>query len=611
MSIVANTRNDFEFLRSFLPLLASLSKIVGARPVDYSDTLERHFRERPDQPVLIGEASAMTWGELDTFANRVAHWALSQGLARGDVVALLMENRPEFIGTWLGLSRVGVVSALFNTNLSGERLAHCAREAGTRHWIVGVELAEAAGSALGELAEAPQVFVAGTELEPVADPASIPAVLSRAVARAEPFDALCAAARATAIDPGVRKGRLASDGIFLIYTSGTTGLPKAAKISHTKAIAAGLCTSKFQRLTPDDRGYCCLPLYHTAGGLLSAGGALLSGGSLVVVRKFSTKRFWSDCTRHRVTWFQYIGELCRYLLNSPADGDERRHVIRSIAGNGLRPEVWGPFQERFQIPRILEMYGATEGSLPLLNASGRLGAVGQLPRLLRKVLGFEIVRFDVEHEDVVRGADGFCQRCGFDEPGELLVRITNKTPFEGYTNEGATRKKVLRNVFAQGDAYFRTGDLLRLDSGGFYYFVDRIGDTFRWKGENVATSEVAQVISSAAGVEEANVYGVAVAGTDGRAGMAALVTNDAFDLEALGKLVDEQLASYARPLFIRILPQMEITATFKHRKVDLVREGFDPARLDDQLYFRDPDKGCYVPLDVGVHERIEAGEVRL
>ncbi len=611
MSILAGIRRDVAVVKSLLPVVLGARKAAPDKSVDYSDFLEGYFRNRSSRPALIGESGSMTWGELDAFANRIANWALSEGLSRGDVVALLMENRPEFIGVWLGLSRIGVVTALLNTNLTGDRLAHCMNEAGAGHWIVGIELAEAAASAVTQLAVAPRILVSGSLDSPIEDTDSIPAALSDVATDAQPFDGLHGQQPATAVSADVRAGRLAGDGIFLIYTSGTTGLPKAARISHTKAIVTGIGSWKSMGLTPNDRSYCCLPLYHSAGGMMSVGGALLSGGTLVIARKFSTKRFWSDCTQHDVNSFQYIGELCRYLLNSPPHPDEQRHRIRCAIGNGLRPDVWEPFQERFQIPRIIEFYGATEGNLALVNISGKVGAIGQFPNFLRKAVGIEVVRFDIESEEIVRGADGFCQRCDFDEAGELLIKISGTARFEGYTSESATEKKILRNVFEVGDAYFRSGDLLRLDVEGFFYFVDRIGDTFRWKGENVATSEVAEVISSAAGIEDANVYGVSISGTDGRAGMAALVTNDEFDIDALSRLIEEGLASYARPIFVRILPQMEITGTFKHRKVDLVREGFDPAKISDRLYFRDPEKGRYIPLDNSAFERIEAGQIRL
>jgi fatty-acyl-CoA synthase len=611
MSILAAVRRDIDVVRTLIPVALTARKAAADQTIEYGDFLEGYFRSRPDRPALIGESGSMTWGDLDAFSNRIANWALGEGLSRGDVVALLMENRPEFIGVWLGLSRIGVVSALLNTNLTGDRLAHCMREAGARHWIVGVELEEAAASAVTHLTDVPLVLVTGSREAPIEDAASIPSTLLQVVPDARPFDGLHAKQSAMAVPSDVRADRLGGDGLFLIYTSGTTGLPKAARISHTKAITTGIASWKSLRLTTNDRSYCCLPLYHSAGGMMSVGGALLSGGALVIARRFSAKRFWSDCTQNDVTSFQYIGELCRYLLNSPAHPDEQRHQIRTAIGNGLRPEIWERFQERFQIPRIVEFYGATEGNFALVNFSGKVGAIGQLPGFLRKALGIEVVRFDIESEEIARDSDGFCQRCDFDEPGELLIKITGTARFEGYTNESATEKKVLRNAFVEGDAYFRSGDLLRLDAEGFFYFVDRIGDTFRWKGENVATSEVAEVISNAVGIEEANVYGVSIPETDGRAGMASLVTNEQFDIDTLSRVVEEGLASYARPIFVRILPQMEITGTFKHRKVDLVREGFDPTKLSDRLFFRDPEKGRYVPLDINAFERIEAGQVRL
>ena len=511
-----------------------------------------------------------------------------------------MENRPDFIAIWLGLSRLGIVSALLNTNLTGDRLAHCVREAAPRHWIVGTELLEDCASALPHLDAAPALFYSGSEAE-------LPSEFSEAT----DFDETIAASSSKPVDPARRKGQRADDPLFYIYTSGTTGLPKAARISHAKALVTGSGSRIAQGLTSEDRVYCCLPLYHSAGGMMAAGAAMTAGGTLVIAKRFSAKRFWSDCAQHEVTSVQYIGELCRYLLNSPEHPDERRHKVRLAIGNGLRPEVWEPFQKRFGIEKIIEFYGATEGNMALINFDGKVGAVGQLPHLIRKLMGIEILRFDIENEEVVRGSDGSCIAADFGEAGEAVIKISKTSRFEGYTNPEATEKKILRDAFEKGDAYFRTGDLLRLEADGYFYFVDRIGDTFRWKGENVATSEVGEVIGAHPGVEEANVHGVTVEGADGRAGMAALVATPEMDLDALGLRIDNELASYARPLFVRLLPEMEITGTFKHRKVDLVREGFDPARIADPLYFRDPEKGAYVPLDPGLYERIQSGQVRI
>ena len=603
MNALRRLRSALGFVSTFGRAVPSALRYGPDRRIDFSDALAEHFQRRPDQPALISESSRMSWGDLDRFANRVANWAIGRGLSRGDVVALLMENRAEYVAIWLGLSRAGVVTALLNTNLTGDRLAHCMREARTAHLIVGSELAEGAASALTELDMKPETLLASFDSEADAKAATLLESTS--------FDAACEAAGEAAVPDSVRQARRGGDGLFYIYTSGTTGLPKAARVSHSKALTAGTGCWKFQGLTPADRLYCCLPLYHSAGGMLATAGILLAGGTLVTARKFSASRFWSDCVQHDITVFQYIGELCRYMLNSPTHPDENRHRIRTAMGNGLRPEVWGPFVDRFKIPRIVEFYGATEGNMMLLNHEGRIGAVGYLPSLLQKAQGIRIARFDVVEESVIRGADGFCVPADFDEPGELLIKINATQRFEGYTNEEASKKKILTDVFESGDAYFRTGDLLRVDRDDYFYFVDRIGDTFRWKGENVSTNEVAEVLSVEPGVEEANVYGVEVPGADGRAGMAALVTTDEFDLEAFGRRVEQELAFYARPLFVRLLPQMEITGTFKHRKVDLVKEGFDPAQLEDPIYYRDPEKSCYVPLDAIAFDRVANGEIRI
>jgi fatty-acyl-CoA synthase len=598
---------DLSVLRKLAGVLSIARRIRPEGETLYSDLLSEFFSRTPHRAVLIDEQGAMSWRQLDEQANRVAHWAVAEGLQAGDVVALLMENRSQYVAIWLGLSRVGIVTALLNTHLSGERLAHCVREANTPILIVGREMLDAARSAIVHLDGPMRLFVSTRHEEETGGEATDPSHHEELA----DFDSIVEAQPASAVDPALRKGVRAGDGLFLIYTSGTTGLPKAARISHYKAVVTGYGSARAQELDANDRTYCCLPLYHTAGGVMAVGAALFSGGSLVIARRFSASRFWSDCVQHDVTSFQYIGELCRYLLNSPTHPDERRHRIRTVIGNGLRPEIWSSFQKRFSIPRIVEFYGATEGNMALVNFSGKVGAVGQLPGFLRKLIGIELVRFDVDKEELVRGKDGFCERSDVGEPGEALIKISRTARFEGYTNAESTEKKVLRDAFAKGDAYFRTGDLLRLDDEGYFYFVDRIGDTFRWKGENVATSEVAEVLSVHPGVEEANVYGVAIPGAEGRAGMAALVTREGFEIEELGRHVERELAIYARPLFVRLLPRMEITGTFKHRKVDLVREGYDPDRISDPIYFRDPQQGTYVPLDGELFRRIESGEIRV
>jgi fatty-acyl-CoA synthase len=363
----------------------------------------------------------------------------------------------------------------------------------------------------------------------------------------------------------------------------------------------------------DDRLYCALPLYHATGGLCAVGAALLSGGALLLKKRFSASQFWTDCAEGGATMFVYIGELCRFLVNAPQSADEQRHKIRLAFGNGLRAEVWERMEARFRIPKILEFYGATEGNVSMINFDGKVGAVGRVPRYLRKRFNFRLARFDTEAGEIVRGANGRAQEAKPGEVGEMLGEIRQddaRSNFAGYADKASTERKIARDVFAPGDAWFRTGDLLRQDGLGYFYFIDRVGDTFRWKGENVATGEVAAVLSHVPGVEEADVYGVEAPGAEGRAGMAALVTGEGFDLQALAYEVDTHLPPYARPLFLRLRSAIETTGTFKYRKIDAVEEGFDPSRVRDPLYWREPGGG-YVPLDAAAYARIAAGEVRL
>jgi fatty-acyl-CoA synthase len=359
--------------------------------------------------------------------------------------------------------------------------------------------------------------------------------------------------------------------------------------------------------------YNVLPLYHSAGGVCAPGVAFIPGGSVVIRRKFSATEFWDDCAKYRPTFFQYIGELCRYLLNAPPNPLERKHNLRKIIGNGLRPEIWLQFQKRFAIPQIIEFYGATEGNVSMLSYDGRPGAVGRIPHYMRGIIQTRIVRFDLEREMPIRDAQGFCIECADGEAGEAIGKIADEPGrnFEGYTKSSDTEKKILRDVFAKGDAWFRTGDLMRRDAHNYFYFVDRTGDTFRWKGENVATSEVSEALSVFPGIEEANVYGVEVPDGEGKAGMAALVTAKTFDLAGLTAHLEKNLPFYARPVFLRFQPAIETTSTFKQRKVDLQKDGFDPGAIKDPLFVRDAATGAYSKLTPALYDDIANGRVKL
>ncbi|MGO4884475.1 MAG: AMP-binding protein, partial [Bryobacteraceae bacterium] len=365
-----------------------------------------------------------------------------------------------------------------------------------------------------------------------------------------------------------------------------------------------------------DRMYDCLPMYHSVGGVLAPGAMLAAGGSVFIRESFSASQFWSEVVRWDCTLFQYIGELCRYLLHAEPSHAEHTHQIRIACGNGLRPDVWDKFQTRFQIPQIVEFYAATEGGLSLFNVEGKCGSIGRVPGYLAHRFAPVLIQYDVDKDEPVRNSQGFCNRCAANEIGEAIAQITEDpshagSRFEGYTSQEDSRNRILHDVFQPGDKWARTGDLMRKDEQGFFYFVDRIGDTFRWKGENVATCEVAEALCAFPGVRQANVYGVAIPGADGRAGMATLVTDPEIDLHALREHLIGRLPHYARPLFLRIRSEMEVTGTFKYTKTELVRQGYDPGATADVLYFNDPEYQAFVRIDQALHGRIQSGEIRL
>jgi len=549
-------------------------------------------------PALLSDRECLTYRALVERSNRYARWALVQGLARGDTVCLFMPNRPEYMAIWLGISHVGGVVSLLNTNLAGPSLAHCINIVRPKHIIVAAELVDPLTTALSDLTDATTIWVHGTDHDEFLR-------IDRDLER-HAGERLCEAER---------RSITIADRALYIYTSGTTGLPKAANVSHSRLMQWSHWFAGLMDTRSTDRMYNCLPMYHSVGGVLATGAVLVGGGSVVISGKFSAHQFWNDVIRWDCTLFQYIGELCRYLLHSAPHPHETEHRIRMCCGNGLRPDVWDDFKRRFRIPQILEFYAATEGNVSLFNVDGKSGAIGRIPSFLAHRFPATLVKFDVETDAPLRDAQGFCIRCAPNEVGEAIGKIPNDplsiaSRFEGYTSREASESKILRNVFERGDAWFRTGDLMRRDEKGYFYFVDRVGDTFRWKGENVATSEVTEAICAFRGVKEANVYGVAIPGTDGRAGMAALVTDEELDLVAFRTHLSQRLPEYARPLFLRIRSELDVTATFKHRKDALVRQGYDPTASADVIYFDDRERSVFVRLDETLYDRIQSGAIR-
>ncbi|MFC5344121.1 long-chain-acyl-CoA synthetase [Brevundimonas staleyi] len=599
MGLAANIRRDLKFAAGLRRLLQRIKPIALDSNVLVCDDFEEAVDKFGDNIAIEDEHRSLTYRDLDGMANRYAHWARSRNLRRTDVIGLVMTNRVEYLAAWMGFCKAGIPTALINTNLTGQALAHCLNIAGVAVVVADEETWTKCEEARPFVTRTMMLWVLGLK---DADEVSERRGLDNAVRSG------------SSVRPNrsIRDGITNRDTALYIYTSGTTGLPKAARIHHARARTYMRAFAGCTESTPTDRIFNVLPLYHSTGGLVGVGPAFLNGGRLVLRRKFSASSFWNDVNASGATMFVYIGELCRYLVNCPEQEGERGHKIRLAFGNGLRPDVWPEFQQRFAIPQILEFYGSTEGNVSLFNFDGKQGAIGRVPKFLKKQINIRLVAFDVDTEQPIRNPNGLVAEASVGEIGEAIGQIGDdiRHDFSGYADKAASEKKILTDVFQRGDRWFRTGDLMRQDSEGYFYFVDRIGDTFRWKGENVSTAEVEQRLVDAPGVKEVIAYGVPVPGAEGKAGMVTLVVEGRFSAKEFAAYADEQLPHYARPVFVRLAKTLETTGTFKYRKVDLVADGFDPAKIDGQVYVRGGKSG-YTKLTAEGFAAIQNGQNRL
>ena len=548
------------------------------------------FGERPC--ILYGDQQ-WNYQQFNEAANQVAHAAYALGVRKGDTVALAMENRPAFFFVWMGLSKLGAVVAFLNTHVSGKLLTHALDVLGAKTVILGEEC-------LPHFAATPDLPAdLRCWLWPDTENPATPAQQALCTLN---LAALAEAASRDNPPLAWRAGLVAGDTAQYVFTSGTTGLPKAAVISHARWLMAGASMKEVWEVTSDDCIYCFLPLYHGAASMSATATALAAGASLAVRRKFSRREFWVDVRRYGISMCQYVGEICRFLLSAPASPDDKNHTLRKMSGTGMAPEVWNQWVERFGAVQVFEGWGSTEANTSTINLDNRIGSCGRVPFWDKSNL--RLVRYDIETESHPRDENGFMQLADIDEPGEAIGMIYDYPDivagrFEGYTSVEATEKKILRDVFQKGDAWWSSGDMLRCDADGYCWFVDRIGDTFRWKSENVSTAEVADALGDFPGLDALTIYGVRVPGHDGRAGMAALVMHPgaSFDPAAFWALALERLPRYAAPLFLRLAATADMTGNYKLRKVDLQREGFDQTLVHDPLFVRDDKAKTYVPLE--------------
>lgn len=595
-------------IAEFFRVLGEFSHLIPAlrykppgneEAVSVATVLEDTVARYRDQTMLLFEGRQWTWGEFNGQANQLAHYLSSQGIGRGDAVAIYMENRAEYLLSMFALLKLGATAGLINNSLSGRQLAHCIKTIECSKCIFGEELREPIEQVRAEL-----TLEDGRDYLWMADRGEMSA----------PEWALDASAGMVDQPAGNRPETseiLAGEIALYVFTSGTTGLPKAALQPHRKLVAsAGVMARIGFRFGPEDRLYCCLPLYHVTGLVPGVLGAISGGSSIFLRRKFSASSFWSEVREYNTNALIYIGELCRYLANQPAQADDGDNPVVKMVGNGLRPDVWDDFRHRFKVGRICEIYGASEGNIAFVNMFNKDKTIGTTTAEIT------IVSYDVDNDEVVRDGQGRCIPVAKGEPGLLLGKVDEVFQFDGYKDKSASEAKMFRDVLEEGDCYFNTGDLIREIDVGFslgfahYQFVDRTGDTFRWRAENVSTNEVGEILNSYEQVEFTNVYGVEVSGAEGRAGMAALMlkSGEQFDSEAFSRFVEQQLPAYSRPVFLRIQQDLATTQTFKLVKGELRKSAYHLDQVADPLYVLKPRSDNYEPLDRDFYAQLLAGQ---
>jgi citronellyl-CoA synthetase len=595
---------DVVSVLSEMPTLLKLKKGMVPRPASVADCfgarVEANALKFGQRSAIVFEGQEVNWSEFNALANRYAHYLKTQGVQRGDTVSVIMENRIEFLALLVGVNKIGVTAGLINTNLTGKPLVHCITVTHSKKCIFGSEVSGALNEVKDELG-----LTEGEDYFEMPD-GGLDATTNWAKNLAE------GAAAASSENPEETSLITLGEVALYIFTSGTTGLPKAAVLSNRRYLtSADMAAMAGFKCTEQDRMYICLPLYHGTGLMVGAGAAMVSGASMFIRRKFSASNFLPEVREHGCTLLVYIGELCRYLSNTEAQAGDDKNPLRSMMGNGMRPDVWLGFKKRFGISRVAEFYGASEGNVAFANLMNRDCTVGMTSAEVA------LVEYDVDNDEIVRDAAGRCVPVKAGEPGLLLGKITEDTVFEGYTDPEATEKKIVRSALETDDAWFNSGDLMRTVDVGFtlgyphYQFVDRVGDTFRWKSENVSTNEVGEIINGFDQIKFCNVYGVEIPGTDGRAGMAAVTLQDGvaeLDVDAFSTFLRSELPAYAVPLFVRIQPDIDVTGTFKMVKGDLRKQAYDIRSFDDTVYALLPGSDRYAAFDLAMLEKIEARE---
>lgn len=625
--IIARTyKRDLRGLSALLTIdrnLRRCQKLNKTAPLAFIE----HTQKNPNANLFLSHNQTWTRSHVDSYSNQIANFITKEAkLKPGDDVTVFMTSSPEYIATWLGIAKAGVVPALVNNNLKLDTLAHSISVINSKAVIFDAAHADIIADVIPLLKDHKiKYYMVNTSLSH---------------ANSKEVNDFQVACKNVAVPPGsfdVRNeiareeksfslaNRGFDDKLFYIYTSGTTGYPKAVIIKNSRFLTASFGIRELMQVEPSDILYTCLPLHHFAGGVMASSQAVCNGSPLAISSKFSSTHFWSDCAKFEATVSQYIGEMCRYLYAQPPRPEDKSHKLKVIFGNGMRPNLWRQFSERFNIPRIAEVYGTSEGNAQVANLDNKEGSCGFVSRalptwFLKRIYPVSLIKCDLETGEPIRGADGLCILCEPGEIGQFVGRIVEKDPvrqFDGYSNQKETSKKIINNVFIKGDKAFASGDLLWMDELGYLYFHDRTGDTFRWKGENVSTTEVEAVLMKASSLSDVVVYGVSIPFNEGRAGMAALKQVNQLTESQQCELVNDIytkskkiLPTYAIPVFIRLSQDIQITATLKMPKNTLQKEAFDITKIKDPVYVYDKIRDAFVKLTPQIHKTIIEGKMK-
>ena len=599
----------FSKMKEFFRVLGEFKQIIPVlkyklplpdESASLAHSFEKSVAKYANKNFLIFEEDQLSYDEANKSANVLANFLSSEGVQHQDRVVLFMQNRTDYVISLLALNKIGAIGVLINNSLTGAPLIHCINSSDSKKCIVGEELTQELSDVLSDIN-----ITDKDDIYWVED--------SKTIQTPEWATNLRSSLDYSKNENLVETDNVtAKDTAFYIFTSGTTGVPKAAIFPNAKIVAASFNISNTgYRMTHEDRLYNCLPLYHSTGLMLGLAAVIHSGASVFVRRKFSASMFWKEAQRYQTTTFIYVGELCRYLSFQEPCEDEKNNPIRAMVGNGLRPDLWDCFRDRFGVERICEIYGASEGACMFMNGLNKDKTIGMTNATV------VLLKYDVASDELIKNDDGLCIEAEDEMPGLLAVKISPDSPYNGYTDKKESEKKILRNVLEEGDAWFNSGDLIKTMDVGFsvgqkhYQFVDRIGDTFRWKSENVSTNEVAEIINQYSQVNMANVYGVQIPNAEGRAGMVAFNCDlNEFNWDNFAEYMSDALPSYARPVFVRIIKELETTGTFKLKKNELRDEAYHLDKVsNDKVFIKKPGTNSYVELDNETYQDIANGSV--